>query len=90
VVEALAAGIPCACSGIEPLLGIAGGAALHFNPGKPAELVAALERITGDDELRRSLSEAGPQRAAEFSWNATARQTLRALEDAADGSRGFP
>jgi glycosyltransferase involved in cell wall biosynthesis len=81
VLEALAAGVPTACSDIEPIAGIAGEAALRFDPRDPAAMVAALERITGDAALRQRLAEAGPKRAAQFSWRATAEATLAALED---------
>lgn len=83
LVEALAAGIPTACSAIEPLSGIAGEAALQFDPRDPTAIAAAMLRITGDQELRARLARAGPLRAAEFSWRKTAELTLRALGDAA-------
>jgi glycosyltransferase involved in cell wall biosynthesis len=79
VLEALAAGVPTACSDIEPMAGIAGDAALRFNPRDPAALLAALRRISFDGALRRRLAEAGPRRAAQFSWRATAEATLDAL-----------
>jgi glycosyltransferase involved in cell wall biosynthesis len=79
VVEALAAGVPTACSDIEPIAGIAGEAALRFDPRDPAALLAALRRITGDEALRARLAKAGPRQAALFSWLATAQATLDAL-----------
>jgi glycosyltransferase involved in cell wall biosynthesis len=79
VVEAMAAGVPTACSDIEPIAGIAGGAALRFDPHDPAAMLVALRRITGDEELRRRLVEAGPKRAANYSWRRTAEVTLQAL-----------
>jgi hypothetical protein len=36
--------------------------------------------------LRAQLTAAGPRRAALFSWTTTARATLEALEEAAQGS----
>jgi glycosyltransferase involved in cell wall biosynthesis len=83
VVEAMAAGVPTACSDIEPVAGIAGDAALLFDPRDPAAIVAALRRITGDDALRRRLTEAGPRRASEFSWRKTAEVTLEVLRECA-------
>jgi glycosyltransferase involved in cell wall biosynthesis len=82
VVEGLAAGVPSACSAIEPLAGMAAGAALLFDPHDPAAMAGALERITGDAELRQRLSAAGRQRAAQFSWKVTAEATLEALREA--------
>jgi glycosyltransferase involved in cell wall biosynthesis len=84
VLEALAAGVPCACSGIEPLASVAGDAALQFDPHDEAAIAQALLRIVEDEPLRRRLAEAGPLRAAQFSWRATAEATLEALTAAAD------
>ncbi|MBZ5618317.1 MAG: glycosyltransferase family 4 protein [Acidobacteriia bacterium] len=79
VLEALAASVPAACSAIEPLSSIAGTAALQFDPLDQNAMVEAMLRITGDEPLRQRLSEAGPRRAAHFSWRATAEATLAAM-----------
>ena len=79
VLEALAAGLPTGCSRIEPLAGIAGEAALHFDPEDTAEMVEAMRRLTTDEEMRARLSAAGPVRAAQFSWETAARETLDAI-----------
>ena len=76
VLEALAAGVPAACSNIEPLAGIAGGAALLFDPLDPGAITQAMVRITEDEGLRSQLAEEGPQRAASFTWKAAAESTL--------------
>jgi len=83
VVEAMAAGVPTACSDIEPLAGIAGDAALRFDPRDPAAIVAALRRIAEDEPLRQRLAEAGPRRASQFSWRRCAEVALEALTDCA-------
>lgn len=79
VLEALAAGVPSACSNIEPIAGVAGSAALLVDPQDPAAIAEALSRICDDTELRARLAEQGPRRAAQFSWQATAALTLEAL-----------
>ncbi len=79
VLEASAAGVPTACSRIEPLAGIAGEAALLFDPLDPEAITGALLRLVEDCELRERLSKAGPRRASMFSWRATAEATLDAL-----------
>jgi glycosyltransferase involved in cell wall biosynthesis len=84
LVEAMAAGVPTACSAIEPLASIAGDAALKFDPADPAAIEKAMRRVTEDQSLRQKLERAGPLRAAEFSWTATARKTLAALVLAAE------
>ncbi len=84
VLEALAAGIPAACSSVEPIRSIAGSAALQFDPLDSAALLEALDRITSDHDLRSRLATAGPVRARAFSWERTAALTLAALNDAAN------
>jgi glycosyltransferase involved in cell wall biosynthesis len=83
VLEALAAGVPAACSSIEPLASMAGDAALQFDPMDDAALLEAMTRIVSDDRLRNQLADAGPRRAEMFSWTTTAQRTLDALGDAA-------
>ena len=79
VLEALAAGIPMACSDIEPLRSLAGDAALKFNPDDPQEMARAMALITDDEALRAQLAAAGPRQARNFSWESSARATLAAL-----------
>jgi len=86
VLEALAAGVPAACSRIEPLASMAADAAVKFDPADEADIARAIERIVCDEPLRAQLAAAGPKRAALFSWAATARATLAALVDAATPS----
>lgn len=81
VLEALAAGIPSACSKIEPLVGIAGDAALLFDPAAAEAIAEAMRRLVEDEPLRERLAAAGPVRAAEFSWRAAAEGMLRAFEE---------
>jgi len=83
LLEALAAGIPTACSSIEPLAWLAAEAALRFDPFDPRAMLEALESVVSDDGLRQRLSVAGPLRAAQFSWRKTAEITLEALREAA-------
>lgn len=83
VLEALAAGIPTACSNIEPLAELAGEAALLFDPADEEAMLAALEGLLSDGDLRARLAREGPRRAAQFPWSRTAELTLGALRAAA-------
>ena len=76
VLEAMAAGIPTACSGIEPLREIAEGWAVMFDPLDSEAMEQALARVTEDAELRRRLQQQGPERAAAFSWRKSAQAYL--------------
>jgi len=79
VLEALAAGVPTGCSAIEPMNGIAGTAALKFDPRDPSAIAEVMHRLVTDTELRQRLAAAGPRRAAQFSWRTTAEGVLDAL-----------
>ena len=47
-------------------------------PRDPGALRAALERVTGDPDRADTLREKGMKRAAEFSWEHSARAHLEA------------
>jgi glycosyltransferase involved in cell wall biosynthesis len=87
VLEAMAAGIPVACSDIPPLREIAGDAALMFDPENQDEIGSALGRIVTDDALRSRLAAAGPPRARQFSWDGIAGAILDSLRQAVAQSR---
>ena len=59
-------------------------AALLVAPADAAGFARALTTLIGDEDFRRRLSEAGRRRAAQFTWERTARETLevyrRAIE----------
>jgi len=76
VLEAMARGVPVACSNASSLPEVAGDAALMFDPHSPAQVAAALGRLLSDATLRDDLRERGLARAGEFTWQRTARLTL--------------
>ncbi|MBX9602878.1 MAG: glycosyltransferase family 4 protein [Bryobacteraceae bacterium] len=82
VLEAMAAGLPAACSAIPPLREVAAGAALYFDPADRAGLLDAMRRIVTDEMLRERLAAAGRDRAREFTWERTAGAVLNSLERA--------
>jgi glycosyltransferase involved in cell wall biosynthesis len=86
VLEAMAAGLPTGCSRVEPMAGVAGNAALQFDPEDTAGMVDSMRILTGDERLRADLAAAGPKRAAKFSWEAAARETLDVTRAAARGA----
>lgn len=87
VLEALAAGVPTACSSIPPLREVAGGAAEYFDPSDETALYEAMLRVAFDQPTRKRLAVDGPQRAANFSWERSARETLLTLERAGRNER---
>ena len=83
VLEALAAGVPTACSEIGPLMEFASGAVLPFHPRETAAIEEAMLRVVEDEELRCKLAAAGPPRAAGYTWESSARTTLAVLRESA-------
>lgn len=79
VLEALAAGIPVACSDIPPLREVAGDAALYFNPLDEDAIASAIESVMSDVSLQERLAQAGRERAQPFTWERCAEQTLQVL-----------
>jgi glycosyltransferase involved in cell wall biosynthesis len=77
--EAMACGVPVACSDIPSLKETAGDAALFFDPNDCASIAAALERVLYDQSLRAELCAGGLRRVAELSWDVAAQKTLSIL-----------
>ncbi len=67
VVEAMAAGVPVACSNSTSLPEVAGDAAILFNPKIPSEIAQAMRSLVLDQSSRERCIAAGNARAAEFS-----------------------
>jgi glycosyltransferase involved in cell wall biosynthesis len=86
VLEAMARGVPVACSDASSLPEVAGDAALLFDPHEPRAIAQALERLLGDADLRAQLRTRGEARAREFTWQRTARLTLESYGCAMSGS----
>jgi len=76
VLEAMACGAPVVCGDTPALAETAGGAALLVEPQDARQLARALLELLEDESARRALAEAGLRRAAHFSWERTARETL--------------
>ena len=80
VLEAMARGVPVACSGRGALAEVAGDAALLFDPESVPEIASAIETLVGDDAEAQRLRAAGLAQAARFTWRATAEGTLACYE----------
>lgn len=76
VLEAMARGVPVACSNASSLPEVAGDAALMFDPHDQRAIATALERLFSDLAYVEHLRARGLARAREFTWERTARLTL--------------
>jgi glycosyltransferase involved in cell wall biosynthesis len=72
VLEAMAAGVPVACSDIPPLREIARSTVHFFDPANDREIRDALLLLASG----KISTEASQHRAAQFTWKKTARATL--------------
>ena len=68
--EAWAAGLPvlASCAGGLKDFIVPERNGLLFDPEKPAELLRAYDRLTGDDGLRRRLADAAREDVRAYSW----------------------
>ncbi len=66
VIEAMASGVPVACSNLTSLPEVAGNAALLFDPRVPDQIAMAIRNLVENDILRCELRTKGTSRAALF------------------------
>lgn len=83
VLEAMGCGTPVVIAQTSSLPEVAGDAALTCDPREAASLADALTRALNDSALRADLTRRGHARAAQFTWEKTARETLAWYERAA-------
>ncbi len=76
VLEAMARGVPVACSDASSLPEVAGEAALLFDPHDNAAIATAISRLLTDESLRARLQALGAAQAQRFTWRRTAQLTL--------------
>ncbi len=83
VLEAMARGVPVACSDIPVLREVGGDAPEYFDPADPHAAAAAVRVALGNGERGRR----GAERAGAFSWADAARGTMEAYERALAAGR---
>lgn len=74
--EAMACGAPVITSRIRAIEETVGEAAVLVDPNDSHALAGAIAEILTDPNMREKLSAAGLKRAAQFTWEETARQTM--------------
>ena len=83
VLEAMSCGTPVVTANVAGTAEIAGDAALLVDPRNVGALAEAMGRLLSDDALRTDLRARGLERAKQFSWQRTARETLSVYESVA-------
>ena len=87
VLEGMACGAPVVCSNSSSLPEIAGDAALLVDPADTGAIAAALRRVLSEPALAEELRRSGYRRAAQFSWERAARETLAVYQQAIAAAR---
>ena len=74
--EAMACSTPVVTSHVSSLPEIAGNAALLIDPHDVDNIANAIYNVLTDNGLRKDLIHKGLERAKQFTWEKTARETL--------------
>jgi len=83
VLEAMACGAPVACARTPALRELVGDAAVLLDPLDVEGMAQAAGELLQDRRMRQAVGGRGLERAATFSWERTARATLRVYREAA-------
>jgi len=75
--EAMARGVPIACSNAACLPEILGEAAIYFNPLDIDDMAEKMRSILSNDEIKKELVRRGFEQVKKYSWEKMARETLK-------------
>lgn len=81
VLEAMQNNCPVIASNVSSLPEAGGGACLYVDPEDPSDIADKILRLVTDEKLRHVLIEKGKKQVKKFSWEKTARETLKVLEE---------
>lgn len=82
--EAMACGTPTVVSEAAALPEVVGEAAFLIDPYDVSSIASGIERVIEDEKLRLDLGKKGFERIALFSWEKTARETLKVYQGASE------
>ena len=80
ILEAMACGTPVITSNTSSMPEVAGGAAVLVDPFNHQEIAEGIHKLVSDRNLYSELVEKGLKRAAEFTWEASAKSMLAIYE----------
>ena len=81
VLEAMKYGCPVLTSNVSSLPEAGGDAAIYFDPTDAEDIASKIQKVISNPKLRDELIEKGYNQIKKFSWEKTAKETLRVLED---------
>lgn len=80
MLEAMGSGRPLLASAKPPMPEFGGDAVLYFNPANPEDIAAKILEVIDDPQRQRQLGALAAERAENFSWRETTRQTWAVIE----------
>jgi len=83
VTEAMAAGLPIACSNKGPMMEILGDSAIYFNPEKSMEIAEALKALIDSPDMRAEKANAAYKKSKAYTWENCAHKTFTFLSQIA-------
>lgn len=87
ILEAMKNGCPVITSKISSLPEAGGDAALYIDPEDTSDIAKKIIKVLDDSKLRKSMIEKGLEHVKKFSWEKTATQTLKVLEELVKNER---
>jgi glycosyltransferase involved in cell wall biosynthesis len=84
LLEAMAMGLPLACSNRGPMPEVLGNSGVYFNPEMPESIAKALQKLIDSPKLRTELSHASYERVQQYSWERCASETFGFLTGIAE------
>ena len=80
ILEAFACSCPVVTSKVTATAEVASSAAILVDPFKVEEITRAISKIASSQELRKKLIEKGKKRIGDYSWEKTAKETIKVFE----------
>lgn len=87
LLEAMASGLPIACSDRGPMPEVLGNAGIYFDPEEPTSIADAIGQLIASPELRTEKANAAFERVRYYSWERCASETLSFLTQVCDSHR---
>lgn len=80
LLEAMAVGLPIACSSKGPMPEVLDDAGVYFDPEVPESIAAAIERLLVDRKLRERIAERARVLSGRYSWRRCATETFSFID----------
>lgn len=88
LLEAMAAGLPIACSNRGPMPEVLGNAGIYSDPESPDQITNALAMLLKDHGLRARLAQKAYDQAKQYFWERCAKQTFSFLAEVIKTNKG--